>query len=124
MKGIIYVSTTENRDANTMRNLCNEFSLDNRRHDVTGLLIFSSGTVIQYIEGEAKVIDQLYLNIQKDLRHYNVITIFEESIDTRIFNEWGMKFHHSQFVDLKEHFKSNQINILKSFVKSNFTSIV
>lgn len=123
MKGIIYVSTTQNQDVVWMKDLCDEFSTTNKKYGITGLLIFHSGTVIQYIEGDDDIIDALYLNIQKDLRHYNVITIFEEKLDYRLFNDWGMKFHNSEFTDLRQHFKIDQINILKSFIKSNFTSI-
>ncbi|QEC74688.1 BLUF domain-containing protein [Mucilaginibacter ginsenosidivorax] len=64
----------------------------NSRFDVTGLLISLPESFIQLIEGPRANIEQLYLNIMADKRHYGVTTLREGLIDKRFFPDWAMAF--------------------------------
>jgi hypothetical protein len=62
----------------------------NSRFEVTGMLICMPESFIQLIEGSHAHIEQLYKNIQKDRRHFRVITLREGPIIQRFFPDWAM----------------------------------
>lgn len=64
----------------------------NGRFDVTGILISLPESFTQLIEGPKARIEQLYVNIQKDKRHFRVTTLREGSISQRFFPDWAMAF--------------------------------
>ena len=41
----------------------------NKKHHITGLLLYQDGNFMQVIEGEAGKIEQLFTNISEDYRH-------------------------------------------------------
>ncbi len=124
-KGIIYVSTLrKNITLEDIQFLSKNFSTNNKKHDISGVLVCASGTVMQYIEGEKEKIDRLYLNILNDNRHYNIITLFEEEIETKFYEDWGLKFEKSdiaKLVDIKQQLskKQNVLAIFNSFIRVN-----
>lgn len=64
----------------------------NIRFNVTGMLICLPETFIQLIEGPKAHIEQLYYNIQKDKRHFRVVTLRESATNRRFFPDWAMAF--------------------------------
>src|SRR5690606_6364759 len=64
----------------------------NASAEITGLLLFRSGTFIQFIEGSAEEIDQLIFRIRRDDRHQDVRVIIEEAVDHRRFPDWRMGY--------------------------------
>lgn len=58
---------------------------------ITGLLLSTDKHFLQVIEGEKKVLNQLYHNIARDTRHDQIELLSYEMIETRVFSEWGMK---------------------------------
>ena len=64
----------------------------NSRFNVTGMLIYLTENFIQLIEGSKADIEQLYLNIKQDKRHFRVTTLREGPIDQRFFPDWAMAF--------------------------------
>lgn len=64
----------------------------NRKHEVTGLLLYRDGFFMQALEGEETVIDELYEHILRDQRHSDVLLICKEAITERSFAEWSMGF--------------------------------
>jgi hypothetical protein len=62
----------------------------NIEHNITGLLILKDYMIVQYIEGEEKEVKQLFENIKKDSRHFNVNLLHEEIITKRLFHNWSM----------------------------------
>lgn len=88
---LVYVS---NRKSN-----CTEKEIDkildsckknNPALDITGVLLYSEGKFIQLVEGEAKVIMELYDKIKKDSRHSSPILISYGPIKERSFPSWHM----------------------------------
>jgi hypothetical protein len=60
---------------------------------VTGLLLYDdSGMFIQVIEGEKKVIFDLFAKIKQDPRHYKVVELWSSSLQKRNFPDWKMGF--------------------------------
>jgi hypothetical protein len=67
--------------------------------NITGMLLYRDGYFIQALEGEAADVDALYAKIQKDPRHHHVLTVFRNTIEKRIFDNWAMGFNHIEEID-------------------------
>lgn len=66
----------------------------NSEHNITGLLLYRGGNIIQVIEGEDDEVLQLYKNITADPRHKDVTLLSKDPIITRQFSDWQMGFRN------------------------------
>ena len=64
----------------------------NLRHGITGMLLYKSGCFIQTIEGPHEPLRRLFRNISNDNTHHQLITLLDEPIATREFDQWHMGF--------------------------------
>lgn len=90
---LAYMSTTSEpwpRDA--LLRLLRQARANNRRHDLTGVLLFRNGGFVQLIEGERPAVENLFGKIRADRRHENVTSIWDTESRTRWFAEWSMGF--------------------------------
>jgi Sensors of blue-light using FAD len=62
----------------------------NRALDVSGMLLFESGSFLQVLEGDVGVVDALYEKIGNDRRHTNMALLLREPITERTFGDWSM----------------------------------
>jgi hypothetical protein len=62
----------------------------NQRQGITGVLLYSDGNFMQYIEGPAPEIDRLYERIRADARHRALIELLNEATAQRSFAQWHM----------------------------------
>lgn len=58
--------------------------------NITGILLYSDKKFIQLVEGESKVIMELYDKIKKDDRHTNPMMISLSPIKEKSFPSWHM----------------------------------
>ena len=63
---------------------------NNRRLDVTGLLLYQRGYFIQVLEGRAAALDPLYARITEDSRHRILTTFLDAPIAQRVLGLWSM----------------------------------
>lgn len=63
---------------------------NNRRKDVTGALLYSSGYFAQVLEGPKIAIEQVFETIQRDPRHGDVTVLECAGIGSRDFAAWSM----------------------------------
>ena len=63
---------------------------NNLRRNITGALLFTERYFLQYLEGEAAVVDALYASICRDKRHNNVRLLLRKSIQQRDFSRWSL----------------------------------
>lgn len=63
---------------------------NNLRRNITGALLFTERYFLQYLEGEAAVVDALYASICRDKRHTNVRLLLRKSIQQRDFSRWSL----------------------------------
>lgn len=73
----------------------------NSEREITGCLLYFDKQFIQIIEGEKKPVRQLYANIEKDIRHENVILLKENEKEERFFNHWSMAFKELSLGDME-----------------------
>jgi hypothetical protein len=87
----IYASTAvRDFNADELCRLLQVSRANNERLGVTGILLYTEGSFFQVLEGAHSVIDSLYLKLQADERHRNVIKIIQEPIPRRFFSDWSM----------------------------------
>jgi hypothetical protein len=74
---------------------------NNKKTDITGMLLYKSGNFMQYIEGPKDNILKLMEVIGEDDRHNTIIEIMSGEISTRNFADWSMGFYNmDQLPDL------------------------
>ncbi|GAB4489812.1 MAG: BLUF domain-containing protein [Saprospiraceae bacterium] len=65
----------------------------NMEKNVTGLLLYGYGNFIQLLEGEEKVVLDLYeKRIALDPRHSSPVVLHRKNISQRLFKDWAMAF--------------------------------
>lgn len=66
----------------------------NHHHNISGLLLYHDGSIMQAIEGEEAAVRQLMFNIERDSRHTGILILLDEKIDQRSFPDWKMSYRH------------------------------
>ena len=99
LKRVIYVSEkTDSSDA-SLAQIIDSSTKNNPETGVTGCLLSGSNSFLQLLEGPRQRIDSLYVTINADSRHKNVVMLTDEDIDERLFASWSMKL--APFDDLE-----------------------
>ncbi|MBU1309257.1 MAG: BLUF domain-containing protein [Gammaproteobacteria bacterium] len=88
---LVYLSE---RCANTDEAAINKIKLraehNNHRRNITGALLFTEHYFLQYLEGEAAIVDALYASICRDKRHTNARLLLRKPITQRDFSRWSL----------------------------------
>ncbi len=67
-------------------------SINNRKIDVTGVLISAGNYFFQILEGDQAIVDQLLDKISSDSRHRDITVLAAEyGCEERLFSDWDMK---------------------------------
>jgi hypothetical protein len=74
----------------------------NSESNITGLLLYIEGQIVQIIEGEEHDVIQLFSKIEQDRRHYSIVKIAEGNIDDRMFKGWSMGFKTISYPELEK----------------------
>jgi hypothetical protein len=91
LHAILYVSSaTQAFGDPELSSLYAVASKRNLDQGVTGVLLFSNGNFIQYLEGPKGALSQIYGSIKEDTRHTGLIEIMNEPIDEREFPQWSL----------------------------------
>lgn len=99
---LIYVShATRLMTADDLQSIMLSSIMHNSKKHITGILLYDQGFFCQALEGEKKLVSDLFKTIKKDTRHTNVIKIFDDDISARDFSTWSMRF-----IDLNHYDKS------------------
>lgn len=73
----------------------------NKIHDISGLLLYASGTFMQVLEGAPEVVDELMRRIKVDARHRDVNVLVRNLRTSRDFSRWHMGFRRMGKRDAK-----------------------
>ena len=106
-----------------MAYIVEKFQKANKLHNITGMLVYSNGNVMQYIEGSKNDIENLYKNIKSDPMHTNIITLLYENTESRIFPDWCLNYKvikEDKFNEIRNK-EDNRIKIkmINNFIKCN-----
>ncbi|TKB95563.1 BLUF domain-containing protein [Pedobacter cryophilus] len=100
---LIYISKAKpGLTADDINNIL-ETAIDfNQRNNVTGCLLYHNQEFIQILEGDKKIVKDLYANIWADDRHYDVTLLSEGEKEEREFKSWSMAYHELSDDDRKK----------------------
>ena len=68
----------------------------NKRHSVTGLLLYDKGYFGQILEGSRSAVEETWGRIKNDARHHNIDLLGVTEIDERRFPKWSMRLFNAQ----------------------------
>ena len=63
---------------------------NNRRDELTGVLLLSRGRFFQVLEGRGQDLDRTLTRIEADPRHRDLSFVLRRPIRSRLFASWGM----------------------------------
>ncbi|MEM7086515.1 MAG: BLUF domain-containing protein [Bacteroidota bacterium] len=113
MYSIVYVSTAQpDLEEIAIKKMMQEFQEFNNSRNIKGILMYSRGNFFQVLESEFRnrqVILDLYENIKRDGRHYDIIKILEKRTVAPCFSKYNTAF--------KAIYKSSNIKELYGFLK-------
>lgn len=90
---LIYASTATNAFSDEqLKELLIMSRLNNKKWDLTGMLLHSNGNFFQVLEGSPENIKSLFEIIKRDERHQSITQIIYEPIAKRDFDAWTMGF--------------------------------
>jgi hypothetical protein len=93
LEALVYVSTATHRlSAAEIDHLLERARARNLQEGVTGVLLYSHGNFMQYLEGSASAMTKIFDIIKADPLHRNIIELLHEPIQSRAFGEWSMAF--------------------------------
>ena len=138
---LMYVSyANEPFTQSKLKELLNTCRINNKKRDVTGMLLYIDGKFLQVLEGRKEDVNFIFENIVKDPRHKKVNVIIEGRLSKRNFEAWHMSFKSftarqfrkiSGFKNLESFFQNNRITneshvslvFLKLFYNKNYKPI-
>lgn len=95
LHSVLYVSTAQVLfTPPRMEELLAKARASNARHQVTGLLLFRDGAIMQFLEGPEGAVAGLFRRIRADDRHFAVVTISEGAAPRRRFPDCPMGFRN------------------------------
>ena len=110
---IVYVSTAQpDLEEIAIKRMLEDFRGHNDSRNIRGILLYSQGNFFQVLESEfqnKQVILDLFENIKKDGRHYDVIKILEKQTSAPSFRKYNTAF--------KSIYESANIKELYTFLK-------
>ncbi len=90
---IVYMSACEVPPAqDELIDLLQRARSNNRRLDITGLLLYRNQRFIQILEGPRQSVETIYAVIRMDPMHDSVTTLVNLPAERRMFLEWSMAF--------------------------------
>lgn len=98
---LVYVSTMSTDDPALLHQILDAAVKNNKRNNITGMLLYAEGNIIQAIEGDRDAVLATFTSIEKDTRHRGIHILIEEEILSRKFASWNMGFRQITKVDLE-----------------------
>ena len=93
MKQIIYISSAVKKmDDDDLLDILKTSRENNKKNNISGMLLYDNGSFIQVLEGEDSFVDNTFINIQNDERHNHILVMQNRDVDSREFSEWSMGF--------------------------------
>lgn len=93
MKQITYVSTAaDDVTFDTVLGILDIAHPANKKHGISGMLIYDGNHFLQYFEGEDAEVEALWHNIEKDKRHHSLRVMTVSEITERRYPFWTMGY--------------------------------
>lgn len=90
---IIYFSkSTDLFSESSLPSLLEQWRDYNAKTNISGILLYVRGSIVQVLEGEAQAVETLFDRIQIDHRHTDVTKVMNRPITERLFPDWTMGY--------------------------------
>jgi len=90
---VVYISSSSGLLADdALARLLTQSQQNNRAQDITGVLLYLNGCIIQVLEGPEARVKALYAVITRDPQHSQVTKLFSGPIAQRSFADWSMGY--------------------------------
>ncbi len=90
---IVYVSSASDLlDEPSLKRMLSDIRAKNAAQNITGILLYADGNIMQVLEGEQTLVEQLMQAIISDPRHKGVIVLLRQPIPQRQFAQWSMAY--------------------------------
>ena len=100
---LVYISkATRQMSEDDLVDLLNVSRKNNILADITGMLLYRNGEFMQALEGDKKVVEEVYARISKDPRHEEIVVLARKTIVERVFSNWSMGFENLSGASLSE----------------------
>jgi hypothetical protein len=114
LKALVYVSTAAHHLSEAeIGHLLDRARERNAKEQVTGVLLYSHGTFMQYLEGPRAGVARVYERIVADRLHHGIIELVREPIAAREFADWTMAFRSISAFGLSSPDKFDDLFIAK-----------
>lgn len=84
---------------------------NNRRHEVTGLLLYHDMQFFQALEGGRQQVEQVFGRIKADRRHTGCLALESRPVEQRLFDGWSMAYRSIGELDTAQ--KQNFLELTK-----------
>ncbi len=93
LQALVYVSTASHHLSEAeISHLLDRARKRNAKEQVTGVLLYSHGNFMQYLEGPRAGVACVYEHIVADRLHHGIVELVREPIAAREFSDWTMAF--------------------------------
>jgi hypothetical protein len=100
MHQLLYVSrTSRGLVPATLNGILAVSRTNNALLGITGLLIHIDGGFLQILEGEERIVRELYMRICTDRRHSEVRMLLDRGVAARAFTGWSMGYERPSLDD-------------------------
>lgn len=90
---LIYVSSSVTPfDRSDVEDILSVARHRNEANEITGMLLYQGGNILQYLEGEKTAIESCFERISRDPRHHHVIRLLLQERNGRLFEDWSMGY--------------------------------
>jgi hypothetical protein len=90
---LVYVSSaTSLFSRSELVDILEQSRRNNAAMDVSGMLLYKEGNLMQVLEGERAAVESLYAKIGRDPRHKGLLMLLDEVRKERQFADWSMAF--------------------------------
>lgn len=90
---VIYASAaTTPFTPQALRGLLAKSRSRNTLYDVSGMLLYHGGSIVQVLEGSEESVNLIFASVEKDPRHDRIRCLSRGPIKTREFDAWSMGF--------------------------------
>lgn len=129
MHQIVYISTAKAVADAEIDQILAQSRRNNRRDQITGLLLYNGQRFLQALEGPEALVDRAYDRIRADPRHRAAVLLSSKRIDERQFGHWEMACEratnggeeHHALIDLVDRLVAN---VTDANLRAQFSSYV
>ncbi|MCX7097552.1 MAG: BLUF domain-containing protein [Methylococcales bacterium] len=91
---LVYVSLANQEMSDEhLKSMLKKAREKNARLEITGMLLYRDGFFMQALEGDPNDVEDLFNTIAKDVRHRDVLLVYNKPIKERGFPDWTMGFN-------------------------------